>query len=85
MTKCGARLISCGHGSLVANAILEALHTSCDQARRAGDSLAVMYRYTNAILEALYLVRAIKAVTSFSRSEERKTERTEVVFYHVIS
>ena len=27
--------------AMYANALLEALHTSCDQARRAGDSLAV--------------------------------------------
>ena len=40
---------------MYANAILEALHTSCDQARRAGDSLAVTEAmYANAILEALH-------------------------------
>ena len=37
------------------HAILETLHTSCDQAQRAGDSLAVTEAmYANAILEALH-------------------------------
>ena len=41
-----------------ANALLEALHTSCDQARRAGDSLAVTEAmYANA---KPYILRATK-------------------------
>ena len=44
--------------AMYANALLEALHTSCDQARRAGDSLAVteaMYANANP-----YILRATK-------------------------
>ena len=42
--------------AMYANALLEALHTSCDQARRAGDSLAVMEAmYANA---KPYILRA---------------------------
>ena len=42
--------------AMYANALLEALHTSCDQARRAGDSLAVTEAmYANA---KPYILRA---------------------------
>ena len=41
--------------AMYANTILEALHTSCDQAQRAGDSLTVKEAmYANAILESLH-------------------------------
>ena len=44
--------------AMYANALLEALHTSCDQARRAGDSLAVTEAmYANA---KPYILRATK-------------------------
>ena len=49
---------SCGQEAMYANALLEALHTSCDQARRAGDSLAVTEAmYANA---KPYILRATK-------------------------
>ena len=44
--------------AMYANALLEALHTSCDQARRAGDSLVVTEAmYANA---KPYILRATK-------------------------